>query len=340
MKLRYLIIAASLLALVSCAKEKTSGKNDDAKRYFDAWISQNHPTATKTPLGAYIVSETPGTGSLPGDSIYVRMNYSCYLLDGTLKSTTNEKLARRSGIYNKTDYYGPIVVYRGENQESLGAGTEEALSTMRIGGRKTVVIPGWLSEAKRYDKPEDYVENCSGTDYLYEFEVLECFNDADRWERDSLIRFIGANYPAAQEDETLPGFFYLKTRDGADKEFGKDTTIYVNYTGRILDMKVFDTTIADTAKVWGLYSSSKTYQQVKIKWFNKDNEDYTAITMGDSESSTIQGFAYGLSQMHPGEAGICFFISKYGYKSSGSGTTILGYSPLCFELETTEAPKQ
>ena len=338
MKLRYLIIAASILALVSCAKEKTAGKNDDAKRYLEAWIAQNHPTATRTPLGAYILSETPGTGKLPEDSMYVRINYSRYTLDGELNISTDARTCKKCGIYNDTYYYGPLVAYRGENQENLSAGIEEAISTMRMGGRKTVVIPGWLSGTDRYDTPEKYLEKGSGTDYIYEFEMIECFNDSERWERDSLKRFLAANYPEAKEDETYPGFFYIKTREGADRKFPSDTTIYINYTGRLLNKKVFDTTIADTAKVWGLYSASKEYKQTKINWYS-DSEDFTAITMGDTNSETITGFSYGLSLMHPGEAGICFFISSYGYKASGSGSSIPSYSPLCFELETTEAPK-
>ena len=260
-----------------------------------------------TPLGAYIISETPGTGILPEDSLYVRLNYTCSTLDGTVETTTDVKTAKKCGLYDKTNYYGPLVAYRGENQESLAAGVEEALSTMRIGGRKTVIIPGWLTEVKRYDTPEKYVENCSGTDYIYEFELVDCFNDVDRWERDSLLRFLAVNYPAAKEDTTYTGFFYVKTRDGEDKTFSSDTTIYINYTGRLLNNRAFDTTIADTAKVWGLYSASKTYQQTKINWY-ADGQDFTKITMTDSETSTITGFAYGLNVMHPGEAGICFFI--------------------------------
>ena len=101
MKLRYLIIAASILALVSCAKEKTVGKNDDAKRYLEAWIAQNHPAATRTPLGAYILSETPGTGKLPEDSMYVRINYSRYTLDGELNISTDARICKKCGIrYN------------------------------------------------------------------------------------------------------------------------------------------------------------------------------------------------------------------------------------------------
>ena len=338
MKLRYIIMVAAILALVSCAKEKTAALNEDAKRYFDAWISQNHPTAAKTPLGAYIISETPGTGIAASDSMYARLNYSVYTLDGNLSSTTLEKKARQAGSYAKTDYYGPVLAYRGENLENLSAGVEEAISTMKVGGRKTVVVPGWLSESKRYDSEKKYLANCSGTDYIYELELLEVFNDVDRWERDSLLKYMAANYPAAVEDTTLTGFFYVKTKDGTDKEFPADTTIYINYTGRLLNGMVFDTTIKDTAKVWNLYSASKTYQQSKINWYSS-SEDYTSITLGDSESSTITGFSYALDKMHPGEAGKCFFISKYGYSGSGSGSSIPGYSPLCFELETTNAPE-
>lgn len=342
MKSRYIIIAAVLFALVSCAKEKSAGLNDDTKRYFDAWISQNHPTATKTPLGAYILSETPGTGTFISDSAFVRVNYTTYTLKGALSATTLEKKARQAGSYDKSSYYGPVVAWRGEEQDNLAAGVEEALSTMKVGGRKTVVIPGWLSESERYDSEEKYLKNCSGTDYIYELELVDVFNDVDRWERDSLLKFMAANYPAAEEDTTLTGFFYVKTKAGEDKEFASDTTIYLNYTGRLLNGKAFDTTIKDTAKVWGLYSASKEYAQTKVNWYSA-SEDYNYITLGDDSSgsetgNTITGFAYALDKMHPGEAGKCFFISKYGYSSSGSGSTIPAYSPLCFELEITEAP--
>lgn len=335
MRFRYLIIASAILALVSCAKEKTAGLNEEAKRYFDAWISQNYPDATKTPLGAYILSDTPGTGTLPGDSAFVRINYTTYSLAGAIQGTTYETVSRRVGTYDRTYYYGPVVVWRGEELENLSAGIEETISTMKVGGRRTVVIPGWLSESERYDTPEEYVKKCSGTNYIYELELVEVFNDVDRWERDSLIRYMNKHYPAAVEDTTYQGFFYVMDTPGENKQFGSDTTIYVNYTGRLLNGQAFDTTIKDTAKVWGLYSASSTYEQARINWFN-ESEDFSYITMGEDENSLIVGFSYGLSIMHPGESGKCFFISKYGYSGTGSGSAIPAYSPLCFELQPAE----
>lgn len=338
MKLKYItIIAMAILLPASCAREKTVGKNDDAKRFFDAWIATNHPGATRTPLGAYIISENAGTGTEAGSLAYIRVNYTTYTLKGEVQSTTLESIARQTGTYSETTYYGPVIGYRGDGLENMSAGLEEAVATMKVGGRKTVVIPGWLSETERYYTEEEYLKNCSGTDLIYDLELVDAFDDIEAWELDSLRRFMSGNYPEAVEDPEKEGFFYVVTKPGLDSEFPADTTIYINYTGRLLSGRAFDTTIADTAKVWGLYSSSKTYSQQKVKWYG-DGEDHTYITLGDDDTSTIPGFSYALSKMHPGEAGKCFFISNYGYSGSGSGSSIPAFSPLCFELETTEEP--
>jgi len=339
MKSRYLLIATILLAMVSCAKEKTAGKNDDAKRYFDAWISQNYPNAVRTDLGAYILSEVKGSGQAIADSAYIRLNYTTYSLDGNLKGTTYERVARKNGSYERSTYYGPLVVFRGEDLDGLPSGLEEAVSSMNVGGRKTVVIPGWLSTTDRYDSAEEYVKNCSGSDTIYDIEMVDSFNDVTAWERDSLLRFMAANYPGAVEDTLYEGFFYVKESGTSTIEFSDDTTCYINYTGRLLSGSVFDTTIADTAKVWGLYSSSTTYSQKKVSWYSAEaSEDFTAITLGDDDSKVISGFAYAMSQMHPYEIGKCFFVSSYGYAASGSGTSIPSYAPLCFEIAFTDAP--
>ena len=336
MKLRYLIAAVALLSLASCARDGSSTLNEDAKIYFDAWISQNHPTAQRTALGSYIISQTEGAGVPAGDSLFARIDYSYYKLNGDLAGTTSERVARQCNTYSSSTYYGPYLAYRGTKLESMGAGLEEAVSLMKVGGKIKIVVPGWLSQAKRYSSEDGYLKNCSGTDYIYELELVDVFNDVERWERDSLLRYMAANHPTAVEDPEYEGFFYIKEKDGIEgKDFPADTTFYINYTGRLLNGKVFDTTIADTAKVWNLYSSSKTYQQKKVAW-PSSSENFTAIELADN--SVITGFAYAISKMHPGEAGTCFFVSKYGYSTDGSGKTIPSCSPLSFSIETTEAP--
>ena len=142
-------------------------------------------------------------------------------------------------------------------------------------------------------------------------------------------------------DSTSYGFYYQQLKEPADTHsFKADTSIYINYTGRLLNGQVFDTTIADTAKVHNIYSSSNTYSPVKITW----GESYTDLTMtasgSSSSSSIISGFQKTLWEMrHPYEKGVGMFFSSYGYGSSGSGNTIPSFSPLVFEIEIVDKPE-
>ena len=118
--------------------------------------------------------------------------------------------------------------------------------------------------------------------------------------------------------------------------FKKDTTVYINYTGKLLNGQVFDTTIERVAKDNGLYSPSKTYTPVRINW----GEEYTDITMGSDKTTVIGGFALTLWQMRAREKGVGVFYSNYGYNYSGSGSGIPGYAPLIFEIELVAKPEE
>ena len=329
------ILSAALLLPASCVKDAQTPKNDAAQRYFEAWISYYYPDAQKTPLGAYILEDTPGTGLSSADSLYVRADYSYYDLDGNLIGTTRPRVAKQNGTFKSSNYYGPAFFYRGEELDNLPAGVEEAFASMRVGGKRRVVIPGWLGEySKRYDSEENYLLHCSGTDYIYELELVSALDNTEKWEKDSLARFISANCPEAVESESMPGFYYLTLRKGLeDKTYTKDSTIYMNYTGRTLDGRVFDTTVADTAKVWNIYSSSKTYEPVLVNW---DDDDYSGITITSNKTSVISGFSYGISLLHPREKAQFFFYSGYGYSNSGSGSTIPAFCPLIFEVDIVD----
>ena len=131
------------------------------------------------------------------------------------------------------------------------------------------------------------------------------------------------------------GFYYKELAAPSDTTvFPSDTTIYINYTGRLLNGLVFDTSIENVAKDNGLYSSSRTYGPVLINW----GETYSDITMGSENSSIISGFALTLWQMQSFEKGIGVFYSPLGYSYSGSGASIPGYAPLIFEIEVVEKP--
>ena len=343
-----------LLVLASCARTVEAGKNDASKRYFDAWMLVNHPDLAPTPLGAYVLSDEEGSGDAIAESDkYVRLNYTLRSLDGNVSATTVPSLAKQLGTWSETSWCGPVIWTLGENY--LSAGLEEMLSTMREGGRRQEIIPGWLMTTSRYGTAQEYVDNVTGTNAIYDIELLEAIEDMDKWELDSLGRFFAQSYPQldVKDDSLKYGFYYIQTKapeveaeteaeeDGEEDEedsdagFPADTTIYINYTGRLLNGRVFDTTVADTAKMYGIYSSSKTYSPISVQY---NHDDYTAITITSDKTSVIDGFSYMLWRMGPFEEGTGIFLSKLGYSASGSGSTIPAYSPLRFDIEVVEKP--
>lgn len=324
------------LLCCSCAKKVETPLNESAKFLFDAWMQVNHPDLEPTALGAYVLEDTPGSGVSLGsceDYPYVRVYATRRNLDGTVVSTNRRSMAQQVGDYDSTYYYGPEIWTRA----STYAGIEETLETMNVGGRRELIIPGWLMTYLRYSTAEEYLANVSGTNSIYDIEVVEAIDDIVEWEIDSLGDYMEHNYPISRKDSVKFGCYYRQTGQPSTLEpFPDDTTIYINYTGRRLDGKVFDTTIRDTAKCYGIYSSSKSYGPVKVT-YKKD--DYQSITMGESGSSLIEGFSYTISRMKSDEKGIGIFYSGLGYGANGSGNSIPSYSPLIFEIEIVDEPE-
>lgn len=330
------VIAA--IVMTGCAKTVPSGPNEANKRYFDAWLSLNYPNAEKAGRGIYIIEETEGTGDEVTEDGYVVLDYVATDLDGTISAYTDSETAKQLGEYAVTTYYGPTVWTTFEG--TIQAGLMDALKGMKVGGSKKFIIPSWLMSYKSYDTEEQYLDaSSSSSDAIYSLTVKDFTDSINVYEIEQIKKYI-ADRPETFNDRMTndtTGFYYQPVSEDIDTEdtFPSDTTIYINYTGKLLNGLVFDTTIEKVAKDNGLYSSSKTYEPVQINW----GESYSDITMGSDESSIISGFALTLWQMHPMEKGIGVFYSPLGYGYSGSGSSIPAYAPLIFEIEIVEEPE-
>lgn len=325
-------LAAALTLAGSCAKAPVSGKNDLTKRYFDAWVSLHCPDAPQTTLGSRIISDQAGTGAEVGsyeDAPFVYALYTLTDLSGNISSTTDVKLSQQIGTYNQTYYYGPNVVCRVPGY--LSAGINEMMESMRVGGKRSAVIPGWLTSTSSdnyYDTAKEYLDNVTGSDIIFTVEVLERIPDIAAWETDSLARYMACHYPGV--DSTSYGYYYIQTQAPlSTKEFEDGHTIYINYTGRILTGQVFDSTIQDTTKRHRIYQDGKTYEPMSVRWTTEEDGSITT----SSGSSLIEGFSRCIKSMKAGEKGICFFYSGLGYGVTGSGSTIPPCSPLIFEIQ-------
>lgn len=356
-----LYIAAALSA-ISCAKTEVLGPNDAYKRYFDAWMHLHHPDAQPTGIGIYILEDAQGNGVAVGEEGYVLIDYKVTDLEGNISSYTDAMTAKQLGDYNQTHYYGPKFWTTVET--TLPAGAREAIVGAPIGTYRKVVIPSWLMSYKAYDSEEDYLdpplkkdEEYDASSYsntIYEFTITDYTEDIDKWQIDSIGRFFanktvridgkpayetfvtesGAQMTTA--DSVSTGFYYKQLSAPTDTTtFAKDTTIYINYVGKLLNGLVFDTNVERVAKDNALYSTSRSYEPVRINW----GEEYSDITMGSDKTSMIAGFAKTLWQMRAMEKGVGVFYSNLGYTYSGSGSSIPGYAPLIFEIELVAKPE-
>lgn len=339
-KVLIFLCGVSLLA-GACAKNQVSTTGQDAQEYIQLWMNKFHPGINADGNGLYILSDTPGTGEAwSTDTEYgysfAYADVTIRTLSGTISSTTSEELARQLGTYVQGNYYGPKYQVIGNGYSY--AGVDALLEGMRIGGTRKAVIPAWMLTTSRYNTQKEYIDACSNSTHLiYEVTLKGQTEDPAQDEIVNLGTYVATKYGNVNsvsydsEVEADGSFFFISDVSSFKPEdaIATDATVKINYTGRLLNGTVFDTSIEKVAKDAGIYSSSRTYSSQSVTM----NTDYSSITMGDS-SSLISGFKGGLSLMKwKGQKATVLFTSKHGYDSSGSGSTIPGYATLIFELE-------
>ena len=332
----YIVMA---VAAASCARTVEPGANEASKRYFDAWMQIHHPDAKPTGLGIYVIEDEPGTGAVVTDDGFVYADYIVTDLEGNITSYTDRNTAKQLGKFDTTAFYGPKVITTMDN--TIQAGLADAIVGMKVGGHKKVIIPSWLMTYSVYDTPEEYLNTSSSySDAIYDITITDFTEDISKYEIERIGNYLTehkeeyGNMTVA--DSLQYGFYYKELVPPTDTtSCPTDTSIYINYTGRLLNGLVFDTTDERTAKDHDIYSSSRSYEPVKIKW----GEKYSDLKMGSSGSSVVSGFALTLWQMRAFEKGVGIFYSPLGYSYNGSGSSIPSYSPLVFEIEIVAEPE-
>lgn len=135
-------------------------------------------------------------------------------------------------------------------------------------------------------------------------------------EAENLNKYIAANKLVPVT--TASGLKYvIKTAGNKPKPLNGDT-VYVNYTGRTLDGKVFDSSIEADAKAGGLQQPGRTYEPI-------------SFALGSGR--VIPGWDEGLLLLNEGSKATFLIPSKLAYGERGAGQDIQPYSPLIFDVE-------
>ncbi|MEB2779565.1 FKBP-type peptidyl-prolyl cis-trans isomerase [Algoriphagus persicinus] len=107
-------------------------------------------------------------------------------------------------------------------------------------------------------------------------------------------------------------------------------TLKIDYTGRLMSNKVFDTSLEQVAKDEGVYVASRTYKPIEVP-----------IGYG----FLIPGFEVGISLMEKGDKATVLIPSLFAYGKQGTNgvVPIPSNAPILFELELkeiTQGPQQ
>ena len=163
--------------------------------------------------------------------------------------------------------------------------------------------------------------------------LISCV-DADQTQEAILVRdkeaiekFLKENPVASVKEysEPIEGFymFWQVSVKPERNSLLRGDTVSVNYVGKTLDKKIFDTSIEQVARDNGIFSAGRKYQPLRY-----------AVGYG----FTITGFEFAISMMHPGEKATVIFPSRLGYGTQASGG-IPANSPLIFELDLVQVKK-
>jgi FKBP-type peptidyl-prolyl cis-trans isomerase FkpA len=104
-------------------------------------------------------------------------------------------------------------------------------------------------------------------------------------------------------------------------------SVQVNYTGKLISGKVFDTSLEDVAK--------------KEKIFNPARVPYTTLNLIIGRGNVIPGFDEGVLQMKKGGKSTLIIPSSLGYGDQGMPGGMIGpFTPLIFEIELVNVIKK
>lgn len=346
---KYIIFAAAAIITVSCARTISEGVNEANQRYFNAWLKVNSDKfsqCTKTGRGIYVIDETKtdGSATVVKDG-YAIVEYTTTDLTGNITDYTNAEQAEQLGVYARSSYYGPQVWTTAD--ETIRAGVLDGILGMKTGETRKFIVPSWLMSYNNFSSEEEYLgQSTDFSNTIFDVKVTDFTMDINEWQFVKMVRkfndrdfYDGEFYGTTLEDTTgiaYGMFFKTLEEELVEKDFPEDTTIYINYTGRLLNGLIFDTNIERVALDNYIDTEGRTFGPASVSW----GEEYDDITLEENE--VIPGFSKTLWQMRKmrkGSKAIGMFYSGLGYGYSGS-TNIPGYAPLIFEIEFVDKPEE
>ncbi len=167
-------------------------------------------------------------------------------------------------------------------------------------------------------KAKDFMKNINFEESLTKYQAEASKRQAEELANKGkeLSDFIAANYPNAEK--TASGLYYVISKEGNGPNAKAGQTIKADYTGKLLNGTVFDSSVESVAKETGTYNPQRPYDQ-KFEF-----------PLGAGK--VIPGWDEGFQLMNKGAKATLIIPAELAYGSRGIGP-IPPNSSLVFDVE-------
>jgi len=227
-------------------------------------------------------------------------------------------------IFSSLDQNRPITFEYGKPFDTKGF--DEAIGTMKNGSKATVVVPsamGFGDKGKKDMTGKDIISPYSPV--VYDIEVIDLKTKA---ESEKAIKDEAAKKEKAAAEAkinepsliqqyvkdnkitvkpTASGLYYVEKVAGKGPKAKAGQKVKVNYTGKLFNGKVFDSSLDD--------KPARPYE----------------FTLGKGE--VIPGWDEGIALMSAGGKATLIVPSSLAYGDRGAGNDIAPFTPLVFDVE-------
>lgn len=145
--------------------------------------------------------------------------------------------------------------------------------------------------------------------------MMEQVQHNQEHEGEDLKAYIDANFPNAKP--TASGLYIIVNKKGDGPKVAAGKTVSMDYTGRLLDGTIFDSSREADAKEAGKYNAQRPYEP---------------MTYVVGQQPLIPGWDEGVMGQTEGSDITIVMPSSLGYGARGAGNDILPYSPLRFDI--------
>ena len=196
----------------------------------------------------------------------------------------------------------------------------EAFQNMGAGDSAVVKVPSdsiFKGEASKQRPP--FIPQGSFLKYYIKMIAVSDPNELLKAESGTIEKYIKDNKLNAQK--TASGMYYVITQKGSGPMPAPGQKVQVNYSGYLLNGKLFDTSVEEVAKKW-----KETHPDYQVR------PSYQTFEFVLGQGQVIKGWDEGIALLPVGSKAKLIIPSAMGYGNQAAGE-IPPNSPLTFDVE-------